>query len=90
MFPDYLDGAKVIEYTEQSSFALTVDPWDNENPDSEKEVCYIAVSQYEGSEQFNLFWCDTEFNVLQDRLCDSIDECKNNCRTDIVWTKKLT
>lgn len=49
MFPDYLDGAKVIEYTERSSLGITVDPWDNENPDSEKEVCYIAVCQYEGS-----------------------------------------
>ena len=88
MFPDYLDGAKVIEYTERSCFAFTVDPWDDENPGSEKEVCYLAICQYENSEEFNFFWCDDDFNVLQDWLCDSIDECKSNYRTDIVWNKK--
>ena len=32
MFPDYLDGAKVIEYTQRGSFAFTADPWNDEKP----------------------------------------------------------
>jgi len=88
MFPDYLDGAKVIEYSQQVSIAIIADPWDDENSASEKEVCYVAICQYDGSTQFNLFWCDAEFNVLQDWLCYSEEECKSNCRSDIVWLQK--
>lgn len=52
MFPDYLDGAKVLEYTQRGNFAVTVDPWDDENPGTAKEICYVAICQFEGSNRF--------------------------------------
>ena len=90
MFPDYLDGAKGIEYTQRGSYAVTVDPWDDENPETEKEICYVAICQYEGSEGFNVFWCDAEYHVLQDSLWYSIAECKQIHKetANAIWFKK--
>ena len=90
MFPDYLDGAKVLEYTQRGNFAVTVDPWDDVNPGTAKEICYVAICQFEGSNSFNVFWCDEDYHVLQDWLWDSIAECKQIHKETVnaVWFKK--
>lgn len=90
MFPDYLDGAKVIEYTQRGSFAVTIDPWDDKHPEIEKEICYVAICQYEGSDRFNVFWCDENCRVLQDWLQNSIAECKQIHKetANAIWHKK--
>lgn len=90
MFPDYLDGARVIEYTQCGSFAVTADPWDDETPGTEKEICYVAICQYEGSDRYNVFWCDAEYHVLQDWEWDSISECKciHKETANAMWHKK--
>ena len=90
MFPDYLDGAKVIEYTQRGSFAFSADPWDDETLGTEKEICYVAICQYDGSDRFNVFWCDGDYRVLQDWLWDSIAECKQIHKETVnaVWCKK--
>ena len=90
MFPDYLDGAKVIEYTQRGSFAFTADPWNDEKPGMVKEICYVAICRYDGSDRFNVFWCDEDYGVLQDWLWDSIAECKQIHKetANAVWCKK--
>lgn len=90
MFPDYLDGAKVIEYTMRGSYAVAVDPWDDKTPGTEKEICYIAICQYEGSKDYHVFWCDAAYRVLQDWQWNSIKECKQvHKETEkAVWIKK--
>lgn len=90
MFPEYIDGAKVIEYTKRGSFAFTAAPWDDENPGTEKEVCYVAICRYDGSNRFNVFWCAEDYRVLQDWRWDSIAECKQIHKETVnaVWCRK--
>lgn len=89
MFPDNLEGAKVIEYTERGNYGFVVDPWNDEKK-MKKEVCYIAICRYEDGEGFNVFWCDEEYRVLQDWLWSSVEECKqmHEEAEDALWYKK--
>ena len=75
MFPNYLDNAKVLEYTEKGHFGIITD-YDEDNNPIEKELCYFAIAQYEGDCSFYLFGCDDTYEVLTDSLWNSPEECK--------------
>ena len=90
MFPDYLDGAKVLEYTEKGHFGFVTDYDENDTP-MEKEICYFAIARYEGDSRFYLFGCDSTPEVFDDSLWDSPEECKDVISwllEDTVWYKK--
>ena len=76
MFPDYLDGAKVLEYTGKGHFGFFTD-YDENNDPVEKEICYFAICRYEGG-GFYVFSCDSRFDVLTDSCLDTVKQCKES------------
>lgn len=86
MFPDYLDGAKVLEYTEAGHFGFITDYDDAGNP-LEREICYLAICAYTGDPSRYLFYCDRYFEVISDFCGDSVAGFKDSC-PDAVWHAK--
>ena len=65
-FPDMLDDAKVLEYTEVNNLSqFTV-----------KDIRYLAICQYDNDAKFYLFYCDSDWTVVQDDCWDSAEECR--------------
>ena len=90
MFPDYLDGAKVLEYTDRGHYGFVTDFNEDDLP-IEKEICYYAIAQYENdTDSFYAFSCDESFEVFGDACLRTLEMCKNcaNLPEDIVWHKK--
>ena len=89
MFPDYLDGAKVLEYTDPGHFrCITV--YDGHDHPTEVEICYLAVCTYIGSGEYYLFSCDRAYNVVSDGCFESPAVCRT-CHPDAekaVWHQK--
>lgn len=86
MFPDYLDGAKVLEYTEAGHFGFITDYDDDDNP-YEREICYLAICAYIGQQSLCLFYCDQSFDVISDFSGDTVAGFKNSC-PEAVWYMK--
>ena len=58
MFPDYLDGAKVLEYTDRGHYGF-VTGFNEDDLPIEKEICYYAIAQYEKYlDSFYIFFCN--------------------------------
>ena len=90
MFPDYLDGARVLEYTDRGHYGFVTDFNEDDLP-IEKEICYYAIAQYENdTDSFYAFSCDESFEVFGDACLWTLEMCKNcaNLPEDIVWHKK--
>ena len=90
MFPDYLDGARVLEYTDRGHYGFVTDFNEDDLP-IEKEICYYAIAQYENdTDSFYVFSCDDSFEVFGDACLWTLEMCKNcaNLPEDIVWHKK--
>ncbi len=72
MFPAYLDGASVIMYAKIEEYGVveyvTGEPYDT--------LCYYAIAKYEADDSYYLFGCNSNFAVISDYVCDSIDDCK--------------
>ena len=76
MFPDYLDGAKVLEYTDRGHYGFVTDFNEDDFP-IEKEICYYAIAQYENdTDSFYVFSCDESFEVFGDghRCAAALDD----------------
>ena len=86
MFPDYLDGAKVLEYTEAGHFGCIMDYDDNGKP-YEREICYLAICAYTGQQSLCLFYCDQSFDVISDFSGDTVAGFKSSC-PEAVWHMK--
>lgn len=86
MFPDFLDGAKVLEYTEPGHFGFITDYDDDGNP-FEREIRYLALCAYTGDEKCYFFYCDEDFEVISDFYGDTIAGFKDSCPR-AVWLEK--
>lgn len=88
MFPDYLDNAKVLEYTNQGHFGFFTD-YDENNTPVAKEICYYAICRYETGGCY-LFSCDNQFHVLIDSYFDTAEQCKHykDLPPGTIWHKK--
>ncbi len=86
MFPDYLDGAKVLEYTEKGHFGFITD-YDASGTPYEREIRYLALCAYTGHDGCYTFSCDKDFNVISDSLWDSTKQAKDSY-PDILWLEK--
>ncbi|MBE6923218.1 MAG: hypothetical protein E7465_08605 [Ruminococcaceae bacterium] len=86
MFPDFLDGAKVLEYTEPGHFGFITDYDDFGNP-VEREIRYLALCVYTGDANCCLFYCDEDFEVISDFYGDTIAGFKGSCPR-AVWLEK--
>lgn len=78
MFPDFLDGAKVLEYTEAGHFGFITDYDDDGNP-CEREIRYLAICAYTGNDTYCLFYCDEDFEVISDFSGDTLAGFKDSC-----------
>ena len=85
MFPDYLDGARVLEYTDLGHYGFITD-YDENNVPVEKEICYLAICQYSGDDAVYLFSCDTDCAVIAD-FSDDYKWLKAG-HPDSVWHEK--
>ena len=85
MFPDYLDGAKVLEYADPGDFGFITD-YDEDNTPIEKEIRYLAICQYIGDDAVYLFSCDKDYNVIFDHL-DACEHLKDG-HPRAVWNPK--
>jgi hypothetical protein len=65
--PPELDNAKVLRWaiSERGTFHHIGDA----------AVAAVAICQYTGSSEFYLFKCTSDWNVIGDWDCQSIDEC---------------
>lgn len=86
MFPDYLDGAKVLEYTKPGHFGFITDYDDDGNP-FDREVRYLAICAYTGSSSFFQFHCDEDFDVITDDYGHNVEDFKHS-HPEAVWQKK--
>ena len=89
MCPDFLDGARVLEYTEKGHFGFITD-YDEKDTPVEKEICFLAVCQYDGSPEYYIFSCDCCFDVIADGCFWSIGICKtcHEFSETAIWRKK--
>ena len=90
MFPDYLDGARVLEYTNKGHFGFFTDYDEHDNP-VVKEICYYAVAHYpDGTGSFYIFSCAENFEVLCDGSLYTLEQCKacQDLPEGTVWYKK--
>ena len=88
MFPDILDGAKVLFFSPKGNYGTMFDA-------ECKEIAYfsyLAIGKYDDSEGYYLFKCNDAFEVESDFLLDSIEMCiscaENLCNKKIDWIEK--
>lgn len=80
MFPETLDDAKVLYFTDKGDYG-TVNYTNGEISDY---ICYLAVCAYDKDDSYYLFCCDENKEVVFDYLCDTIEECMN-IHKNIKW-----
>ncbi len=69
---EFIDGAKVIKLSKRGLYG-------NVDFKSEMKVVkieYIAICQYENDDDYYLFACDANFNVLGDSVYDNYENAK--------------
>lgn len=71
MFPDVLDGAKVLFYTPKDDYGIMYDTTGN----VVAHFKYLSICKYENGEGYYLFKCNEEYEVVSDSLWDSIEMC---------------
>ena len=72
MFPELLDGAKVLLYTVFGNYAYVR----YTTGDIFNAVNYFAVCQYKNDDDFYLFGCNAYFEVISDYICKNVEECQ--------------
>ena len=85
MFPAYLDGARVLEYTDPGHYGFITD-YDEDNVPVEKEIRYLAICRYTGKDAVYLFSCDENFAVIFDQE-DAYEHVKV-AYPDSTWHRK--
>lgn len=86
MFPIELDNAKVLYYTPQDNYGHIY----YENGDIAEHIKYLAICQYLiQNEEYYLFSCDENYEVVGDSVWSSINECMKMANTlyngNIIW-----
>ena len=86
MFPNELDGAKVLYYTPQDDYGLIKFT----NGEIAEYFRYLAICKYSKDENYYLFCCNEKYEVVSDWLETSIEECMaaaSSYKENIVWNK---
>ena len=84
MFPDQLDGANVLLYTDRGSYGAVADSGGGEG----WPVVYLAVCAYPGDGGVYLFLCGDGYEVITDSLYTSVEECLSARGQGVTWRKK--
>lgn len=88
MFPKMLDGAEVLYYTPYDDFGQIC--WDN--GEIAHYVKYLAICKYPNkNNEFYLFRCDDQYEVVGDSLWESIEICMGVANSshggEILWVE---
>lgn len=88
MFPDILDGAKVLFFTLKDDYGIMYDTTGN----AVEYFKYLAICKYDNGEGYYLFKCNEEYEVVSDSLWESINMCMGVANTsygeNILWIEK--
>ena len=87
MFPNELDGAKVLYYTSQDNYGAIKYP----NGEIAERYHYLAICKYTKDENYYLFCCNENYEVVSDSLYGSIEECMRiatlSYKENIFWNE---
>ena len=86
MFPQILDNAKVLYYTPKDDYGKIYYP----NGEVADYIKYLAIAKYSNDkEEYYLFRCDENFEVVGDSVWKSVDECMSVANSshcgNIIW-----
>lgn len=88
MFPDVLDGAKVLFFTPKDDYGIMYDTTGN----AAAYFKYLSICKYDNGEGYYLFKCNEEYEVVSDSLWESIEMCMGVANTsyggNILWIEK--
>jgi len=88
MFPDVLDGAKVLLFTPKDDYGIMYDTTGN----AVAYFKYLSICKYGNREGYYLFKCNEEYEVVSDSLWDSIEMCMSVANAsyggNILWVEK--
>lgn len=84
-FPESLDHAQVLYFTPRSSYGIVCFT----TGEIAHRICYLAICKYENDNEFYLFGCDADHNVVSDSPWCSVEECMSVASSsydcDISW-----
>ena len=87
MFPNELDGAKVLYYTPQDNYGALKYP----NGEIAERYHYLAICKYAKDDNYYLFCCNENYEVVSDSLHCSLDACMRvatvSYKEDIIWNE---
>ena len=71
MFPEELDGAKVLWFTDKADFG----PLEEEGQ-RDRTISYLAIAQKSGDPAYYLILCDAAYAVIADHRFPAVEWCK--------------
>lgn len=85
MFPANLDGAKVLYYTQNGNYGeLKL-----LNGEIADKYSYLAICKYENDEDYYLFCCNENYEVVNDTVWESVEKCmsiaSSSYKENIEW-----
>ena len=89
MFPAELDNAKVLYYTQQDDYGAIRYP----SGEVADYYYYLAICKYSKYDEYYLFCCNENYEVVSDWPGSSIEECMevaaSSYKENIQWIKAL-
>jgi hypothetical protein len=85
MFPEELDGAKVLHFTGKADFGVL-----EEEGQRDRTISYLAIAQKSGDPAYYLILCDAAYAVIADHRFPAVEWCKTMAEMrypDIVWNE---
>ena len=87
MFPVELDGAMVLYYTPQDNYGTIKYP----NGKIADYYNYLAICKYPKDDNYYLFCCNKNYEVVDDWLDSSIEDCMkiaaSSYKENIIWNE---
>ena len=87
MFPTELDNAEVLYYTPQDDYGAITYP----NGEVADYYHYLAICAYPDDNNYYLFCCNENYEVVSDWLDSSIENCMKvaalSYKENICWIK---
>lgn len=85
-FPKELDGAKVLYHTDRGAF----DPVYYSGGAIAHHVFYLAVCKYSDDEDYYVFHCDENLEVVADDALPTMKACQRYMDAfDVTWYKQV-
>lgn len=89
MFPNELDGARVLYYTSQDNYGTIK----YLNGEIAEYYHYLAICKYLKDDNYYLFCCNENYEVVSDSVESSIEDCMKaatwSYKENIIW-KEMT